>query len=407
MGAIAVRRSRSWFGRATVLGLGGLAIVCVLYLLLTVGRERLDGRDFRYLWLAGHLWLQGVNPYGADFMLRGREMFPHGEPPMFVWTYPPSMWPISALVALIEPNAAFALWKLVTCAAVIAVLVCGAATLPAGKLRLHAGLLILAYGCSLTATSGALRTGQPTSLVLCGAALMCAGIHRRSTAIMAVGSALAMLKPQLGIPICVALLFAQGGARALLLGAALSLVTAIPAAAPWIAAPAGEPLLGDPTAAYQSFHYNTPAAMTGLPHLIWRSTGIAMPLLATVAMATSAVVAACVLDRRTTREPISSQHFALIATTATIFFVNLHTYDLMIVVIALPAIAVLQGTGRILAIAGLALLWRLENVVSLIAPGGSLMQSVATVASVATLLIVVGSATDLLRQPAERRRATR
>lgn len=74
-------------------------LMVVLYHFLQSRAEGLVGYDFRYFWVAGRVWLEGMSPYGPDLPRLSAAMIPEGHVPQ-IWPYPPSLWLPTAVPAL-------------------------------------------------------------------------------------------------------------------------------------------------------------------------------------------------------------------------------------------------------------------------------------------------------------------
>ena len=65
--------------------------------------------DFIYIWLSGHLWSQGISPYGVEFIEQGSILFDIFNGQAFF--YPPSFWFISRIFATFEYKTAVEVWR--------------------------------------------------------------------------------------------------------------------------------------------------------------------------------------------------------------------------------------------------------------------------------------------------------
>ncbi|MGR3762388.1 hypothetical protein ACUXV3_19980 (plasmid) [Roseobacteraceae bacterium NS-SX3] len=341
------------------------------------------GYDFRYIWLAGQLWLEGTDPYGAAYQPAGTVRIAQGHVPE-MWVYPPSWWPLAVPFGALGLQAANVAWNLLnilllTAAAGLAArgfarVFPGRTTALAARLGLSTGsgaavlfCLTLFLLAVLEATGILFSVGQTTALAAFGLALMLPGREGQQAWGGALGLALLMLKPQIGLAYAVLLLLLNGRTRRMVLYAVgISGLLALPALLADPAAPLG--FLRN-VAGYDGFTAaNLPHAQTGLRLILWELTGTDIGNMAATGAALAAVLAACCGPLRLACAADSGvrawQRLAL-ATALILALAPLHIYDFVLIVVLLPLLLTARGTAAALALAGGALIWRSENLAAL------------------------------------------
>ena len=346
---------------AWILLVGGAA-----YLAVMLFREPWQSSDFRYIWTAGDVWARHASPYGPEYPATGQRQFPTSYP-VRSWVYPFHWYLPARFVASFDPPRAFAIWVTLNVAllALAGWLAWRAARTTDARWPLTALIAVIAYGCSSTPLTFLLRHGHPAGLAIFGIATVSYGVAVRRPHLTAIGAALAMLKPHLGLPILVALLFTPRGVYATVLGAAMTLLASVPA---FLAAgfwPQVEGLITQTTGGYQYVTYNSPGSMSGLPHAIFLATGRNISLSVSLLLAAMLAAAATRWVRRV-EPPRRAALFIALGCSITAAVVSLHGYDLTILLIPLPLLPLLSRRELAIAGAGYALLWRPENLARLL-----------------------------------------
>lgn len=342
---------------------------------LSVSRDA--GYDFRYLWLAGRLWLDGVSPYLPGYQEAGAALIDRGHVPE-LWVYPPNWWAISSALGLTGLSDAGFRWNLtgIAFAALSSLLTVAAFRrlhpravfhIPGvGNLFAHGGALALLHffgTAALEATALTLAVGQTSLLVLFGMALLLFGASRASLPLAVTGLALIFLKPQIGIVFLIVLPFLGVWARRLVLWAiAVSAALALPA------------LIADPdvltnfvrnVAAYDGFtDANLPQAMTGLRLAVWELIGrdIGNIAAAGVTVAAALLLFAGPFGPLAAAEPevrVWQAVTLIVALMAAI--APLHYYDFVLVVALVPALLLARGLARVAGLIGGALILRADG----------------------------------------------
>ena len=159
--------------------------------------------DFTYLWVSGEVWARGLSPYGPAFTESAHRH--HVDLP---YVYPPNWYPVSRLLALLDPGAANLIWFVAS----IGFIILGSWLVAASLLRFERWFSPLAcwfipaiaepfrtmiLGCQIAgfilATKAAATNahlGQTGALVFLGSALVIYGVVRSGRIMIAAGSGL-------------------------------------------------------------------------------------------------------------------------------------------------------------------------------------------------------------------------
>lgn len=395
-----------------ILAFSALTIIVAL----SIDRLHEPGYDFRYFWLAGRMWLDGLSPYGPAFPEAGARLVTEGHVPV-IWPYPPNFWLPSVWLGFFGIDTAWRIWLVLQAAAMIATSAALAFGMPvhrlpgseiAGSPLSRTGFfgLHLAIVASSEAAFVSTHPGQFTYFLALGAALVVVGLIRGRTALVVVGVTILLMKPQIGLVVASGLM-ASGGraARAALAAGAASVLLVLPAMLidPWAIPNWLQTVRGYDDAALA----NLPVAMTGLRNLLWVFGGVAIGNAASMVVALAAGAAVARVLNPTAR--VSGQPTAerdadmVLAMLAVVLFLSpLHIYDFLIAAVALLGLA--GGRGPLAAaglIAGAMLYWPSWFYLSL---SGASPHSIfsgstfATLGAAALLLMLVARARASLRQ---------
>lgn len=311
-----------------------LIVPTVAYLLVKMFLDTSDTVDFKFIWLAGYLWERGIDAYTEAFADTGQEMFVGtNRPPGLL--YPPSWYPIAALVAKMPYDLAAPVWRVASGLMLILGSVISIKTVQdhlghPGWLRI--GVFVLFMGAS-SASAISLSLGQTSPVIFLGVALFLHAMLARSTVPMIIALCLVMLKPNFGIVLVAFLLAQPFWWRAILGAMVISLVASVPVF--WMSG-----LVTTVTHYLQQLSYydglptNIPPSATGLRNLVFHLTGTTLP---STGMALLGAAVAFVIgiishmrSRRQANMPLeAAAGFALVLGTA-FLGVSLHTYDLLI-----------------------------------------------------------------------------
>ncbi|SPH16962.1 hypothetical protein DEA8626_00476 [Defluviimonas aquaemixtae] len=257
----------------TWLSVVSLALVAVM----AIERAGDPGYDFRYFWLAGKLWADGVSPYGPIFAEAGARLITEGHIPE-IWPYPPNLWMPAIGLSPFSLNTAWHIWLVFELAALLAASAVLALGLPASMIpgaALRPRLARLALFClhlmlvaALEATHLAVYVGQSALFVYLGTAMLVAGLARSWRGLAVAGLVLVFMKPQVGAAVAIGLIMSgRAGFRILLTAALVSVLLIVPpmmvkgaVVLDWLGT------LGDYDGVTLA---NMAVAMTGIRHLVW------------------------------------------------------------------------------------------------------------------------------------------
>ena len=331
--------------------------------------------DFRFFWLAGDIWAQGETPYSETFARRAADEF--GILVGAAWYYPPNWILPTALLSLFEPLTSSRLWLIINClmltaASALNVMVFRSLHRKSALFRfsspvsqslggLHPALIFgLHFGfiAAMQATGNTLHLGQSSMLIYLGASLIAYGAVLRGSYSGAIGVAIVMLKPQIGILMVIALGVSAYGRRIIVLGAILSFLIAAPAL---LITPMPDILsaMATTTTQYNDHPYNLPAAMTGLTHILWalgdNASGAILYIFA-------GIVWICALTLITTLKPrVQTIDRVIIAAVVLLAATPLHIYDFTLLGVILLPVLRLRGAYSFISAAAIICIWRAGN----------------------------------------------
>ena len=390
-------RRAGWIAAAAV------ALPALAYLAWKALFDRSDTVDFKYIWLAGHLWSQGIDAYGPDFRATGEALFVGLNPPQTLF-YPPNLWPVATAVAALPYAEAIPVWRALNGAALVAsVLIVAQAVRgvlgPGGPLR---PALAVAFAGAGTGAAVALSLGQTSPLILFGLALFVSLWLRQDRWTMVLALAILAMKPNYGVALAAFLLFDRRWWPSLAGGAAATLACAAPVF--WthgIVTVITEYLAN--VGQFGDHWANRPYSSTGLRNLLDLAFGWDLSPLTMVAVGVALLGALGALDRGRMAPDGAQDPAPLCLAVCVAFFVApMHTYDAVLlapVILLCRALPVLSQ-----AVVGLALLaiLREANLAQVLPAFGSGAENFpgTRIVSVATALAVLACA---LRGHAQRR----
>ncbi|MEM9495994.1 MAG: hypothetical protein AAGA09_08310 [Pseudomonadota bacterium] len=291
-----------------------------------------DVIDFKYFWLSGTLWRDGVSPYGPELIELGRAHFP-GERinPFF---YPPS-WrlPASAL-ALMPLETAEDVWAFFSVGCVIAGAYLGAKIV---KILYRAApfyrvfvLYLFAVANLSDASAYAILIGQTSQVLFLMFTILIYTSLRPNTALTLFALTVLLLKPQFGIPLAFAC-FIIPSMRTAVLGAGA--VTALLAA---YGLATGDPIkamqdLLHNLSLYSSFPENWPVHMSGPNFALHFLGGAALSpsILLCASLALIALFGALLMRARLLTDKTVQAYFVLFAGLTTLFLASTHNSNLV------------------------------------------------------------------------------
>lgn len=328
------------------------AVSFALVVLMAMERAGDPGYDFRYFWLAGRLWADGVSPYGPVFAETGARLIREGHVPE-IWPYPPNLWLPSIAIGSLPLADAWAAWLVAEVAALAAASAVLAWGLPAGMVPgggSRPALARLAFFCghlallaTVEATHLAVYVGQSALFVYLGATMLLAGVARGQGRLAVAGLVLVCMKPQVGAVLALALLVSgRGGAGTVLRAAAVSLVLILP------------PMAVRPTVVLDWLHTlgaydgatlaNMAVAMTGLRHLLWMAAGWDIGNIpAMVATLAVALAVALRLRDEAARGPTGRVRLLVAEVLVVLALAPLHMYDFVLFGIGVLALSGASG----------------------------------------------------------------
>jgi hypothetical protein len=169
--------------------------------------------DFQYFWLAGRMTLEGVSPYGPEYLERGMASAMSFSAPFF---YPPSILPLLAPLGAIEMNLAASAYFCVNLGLIVisAILLARiiARLVPGVDMRAAAALAAFALVVCFEPTMIGVGIGQTSMLFMTASVLFAYGAVFRSDTMFAAALCVLLIKPHFGAPF-LALALARGDTR--------------------------------------------------------------------------------------------------------------------------------------------------------------------------------------------------
>ena len=300
------------------------------YLIAKAFFDTSDTIDFKYIWLAGHLWLDGQNPYLDVYLKTGRELFVGLNPPAG-WFYPPSWWPIASLMSTLPYELSGAVWRALSALCLVAgsTILFYVSRRSLGNVPFWLMALVAAFGATMSATALTLSLGQTSLLIFLGVALFAAAYLSQGRIMMAIALVVLLLKPNIGLVFLAFALASSYWWRSVAAAVAVSLLMALPALVPL----GFLDVLGDyllVLGTYGEDAVTQPVAMTGLRNLVYFFSNVEV---SGVLMALAGVPVAMWLGAQGDRRADAAGRADLLCLLilASVLFVPLHTYDLIMV----------------------------------------------------------------------------
>lgn len=350
----------------------GFVILLALLSFLRLAGSNLQQIDFSYIYTAGTVWSQGLDPYGPDFARLGQNL--PGAP---IWAYPPQWWAIATALAALDPGPAYLAWRVAN----IALLAIGSVLLwrtSGDKPHAAAPPFALAgfvfFLADSEATAAALGLGQTSIIAFAGIALFVAGAGRKDTALAATGLVLLLLKPQFGIMFMLFALCRRELRRPALIAGITTALLTVPVLAQFGIAGSIESAsrLLDNLAIYSTVQWNRPLELAGLSFLIAAAGGPGLSSF--VYIGAAAVIAVLSLDDRW-----DARDIWIVMVSTALFLIPLRGYDFVIAASLVLVIDRYQPWARLCVLLGLALLWRPGAVSALFDQSGLESSAVAPV----------------------------
>ena len=369
-----------------------IGILGIAYLLWKIISLNGDDLTFKYLWFAGSLWQDGLNPYGDGYIILGQKLFEsfNGQP----LYYPPNWWPISNLLALFEYEIAMEIWRFGSATAIITATLFLNEALKKIGIKTSKTYLIFYTGlvCFMQATVIGLSTGQTAIAMYFAFSLFIYAAICTRPVLLSIGLCILLLKPQLGVPLFFALLPFRRFHLELLYTCALTFLFILPAA---ITIGPLETLLPylKGLAQYSTFAANDPLNSTGLKKVIVLIVGA--DLSSSVATLLSIIAAVFIgfyyskrqMSKNSDRNLIG---FFITLISLTAFVAPLHEYDLIIVAPIMFLAKIYPINFQIFLTLAFLVLMRCGNIADLFAPTtvDEARYYTATVATFALIVII-------------------
>lgn len=344
-----------------LIGLGCFALGLAYFLFKTYQLAGDAGYDYKFIWVAGKIWLSGANPYDAGYLDAATGLVTDGNIPD-LWVYPPNWWGLAAGFGLLDLAASAVAWNLST---IVQLMLVSLILTDAHVVRTRAyDMRILLFGVHflllalLESTAIVLSAGQTSVLITLGIALLLWAQAREMRWPAVLGLALLFLKPQIGGIFAILWLVLGRETRIQLMQAVIvSAILCIPA------------MLREPfvvldffrnLTAYDGFTAaNDAVSMTGIRIGIYELLGLDIGNIPATALT---LVVALALALWMERRGCGLWEITMAAVAVILALAPLHTYDL---VIAAPLFFVfLQWRGGLVtavAALGTLILLRSEN----------------------------------------------
>lgn len=315
--------------------LGALVLLPISYLLVKVLLDRSDTVDFKYFWLAGHVWSRGIDPFTSAYAEIGDRLFVgKNRPPMFF--YPPNWYLPARLLALIPYESAVLPWRILSVMLVVLSLKFWLDIYQAAGFRFRLSALAIFYSSALasTATAMAISMGQTSPLIFFGMSLFFKAKAENRRLLMVAALWLLMLKPNVGLLFCIVLIPSLVWWPSLIAAAAVTIASSLPALLPFgLVETLSRAVAG--LGQYDAYDVNNPTSTTGLRNLIYYISGMNVSAFALASAAYVSAFAAAAIGCWRTRKMVTpsnrrvdSENCLYIALAASIL--SLHTYDLII-----------------------------------------------------------------------------
>ncbi|MDF2231664.1 glycosyltransferase 87 family protein [Albimonas sp. CAU 1670] len=377
--------------------------------------------DTRYIWLAGQMWRDGLNPYDHDALSTfGIAQMP-GTPTIFVWSYSPHFWPVARFLAEFDHGTAPVVWGLISMIAGLAGMWVCAKLMLSVKGAWGGALAPAAAFCFATShsASSCLYMGQFAMPLALGAGLFALALVSGARWMMIAALVLLTLKANFALPFLAVAVVLPEWRRCLMAAGALAFALAAPAL---IASGPIETIEGflDGASRYGEHATNNPRDMTGAIHLAAR-LGVENPQmqllsLPFVAMALAAICAWSIrqADQGGADRTASGQALGAATIAIALGVTPLHAYDLvawpLVLVIAASAMTTwrsigerrqFQGAGSILIASGLLIsgfvLIRPNIVADVLFGDGATVRGANLLASLALAAMLTAALAQLVR----------
>ncbi len=315
---------------ALVFGCAGL---CYLFWKL-ISLQGID-LSFRYIWIAGSIWLDGGNPYGEEYFQLSSELFEgfNGQP----FYYPPNWWAVAQSFALFDYSVAMEIWRFISISCVLAsslflyrALKSSIDTVGVPYMIFYTGLVSL-----MQITAVVLATGQTVILMYLGMALTASGVLKTNRVLTVIGLSILLLKPQIGVPLCCALLMVRKHQITVLWTGIVGILLAAPAFV--ITGPVTTlKTYFNGLSQHANFPSNAPEVSTGLKNILAYTMQSTPSSTSLMIIAILVVLVVGYLANRKSEKITSERQdkfnilYMILAVSLVAFFSPLHEYDMLI-----------------------------------------------------------------------------
>ena len=335
-------------------------LLAVTYIVPKIVEPVIVAVDFKYFWLAGTLWQDGINPYGPAFLERAREIFVSGSvPPQ--WAYPPHFRPISELMALASFETSAVIWRSFCVVAIAGgTLSLFAAVRETSRFPVYVMMVFVAIALTFSATAATVAIGQSSALIFFGYCLFVYGYLRDMRISLCIALILLMIKPTYGFIPALFLLAHFRYFGLILLSAAITVAISV-----WGIWGHGiqEITAGliDSFAKYKYAQINLAPEMTGLRHLVYAvGFGETSQVVYVLVGSTLAFSLGLFTYAKDLAEPDRIRAVVLLGLLM-LLFAPMHTYDgCFALAVVVPALA-LSRLEALICIPLLLITWRSNN----------------------------------------------
>lgn len=311
-----------------------LFIASIIYLALKSILLQEGTIDFQFIWLAGYMWNNDMNPYSAEFKALGHQLFVGGNEPEY-WFYPPNWWIIAKASAVFEYETAGTIWRtfstlLIIFGSVLTIKTYNTHFARISNLRASIFLFFISF---MYGTPICLLLGQTSALIYFGIVCFITAYLNNNRKLMVISVFLLMLKPHIGILACAFLLSSTAWFSSLAWATAITILFSLPA----ISLSGIESFLHEYFSQikhHEAHPFNTAYATTGLRNLFNSFFNIKTSV---IAMTGIAFISSIILGWYTHRfkyslNKSSKKTVSLsLLITFIAFFVPLHQYDLLVI----------------------------------------------------------------------------
>ncbi len=324
-----------------------------------------DTVDFKYIWIAGQLWNEGLNPYSEVFLQRGRSIF-GDDVALFQWVYSPNWAPIAVAMASLDYVNGVYVWRLISAICILSGCIVAALgySRSLDRFDIFVFSMLVFYTSLMFATPVSLSAGQTSPLLFLGAACFVTALLWRNRILMTFAIIVVMLKPTAGLVFCAFLLVWPFWWPSLIAAAMIVLSSSIPP----VAVSGLDSIVSEYVARareYEAMKLNGPFSMTGIRSFVNGFMGFRFPALVYVLSGCFAASLLCVVQGfNHWKQDLDQEHAQLTAgllIVVVLLFVPMHTYDFIFMALLLPLTLNMPWAPRLAAFLALAVAFRVNN----------------------------------------------